>query len=131
MQIAALRAREARRRKDWLHKSTTDLAKSHGLIVMEDLRVASMTRSAHGTIHRPGRNVQAKAGLNRSILAMAWGKAERMLAYKCPWYGGTLGRVDPRNSSVECARCGHVAKEHPVSQAAFAVWPARCWRAEG
>ena len=43
-----------------------------------------MTRSAHGTIHRPGRNVQAKAGLNRSILAMAWGKAERMLAYKCP-----------------------------------------------
>ena len=28
-QIAALRARQARRREDWLHKITTDLAKSH------------------------------------------------------------------------------------------------------
>src|SRR5215216_703780 len=61
VQVTALRAREARRRKDWLHKSTTDLAKSHGLIVVENLRVANMTRSAHGTSRRPGRNVQAKA----------------------------------------------------------------------
>jgi putative transposase len=119
LQIAVLRAREARRREDWLHKTTTDLAKSHGLIVLEDLRVANMTRSAHGTIHQPGKNVQAKAGLNRSILRMAWGRAERMLTYKCPLNGGMLVRVDPRNSSIECARCGHVAKENRVSQAAF------------
>jgi putative transposase len=119
-QIAALRGREARRREDWLHKkTTTDLAKSHGLIVVEDLRVASMTRSAHGTVQQPGRNVRAKAGLNRSIVGMAWGRAERMLAYKCPLFGGTLVKVDPRNSSIECARCAHVAKENRVSQAAF------------
>jgi len=119
VQVTALRAREARRRKDWLHKSTTDLAKSHGLIVVENLRVANMTRSAHGTSRRPGRNVQAKARLNRSILEMAWGRAERMLAYKCTQFGGTLVSVDPRNSSIECARCGHVAKENRVSQAVF------------
>jgi putative transposase len=119
-QIAALRAREARRRDDWLHKRTTiDLAKSHSLIVVENLRVANMTRSARGTIQRPGGNVRAKAGLNRSILGMAWSRAERMLAYKCPLYGGTLVRVDPRNSSIECAWCGHVAKENRVSQAFF------------
>jgi putative transposase len=47
VQIAELRAREARRRNDWLHKrTTTDLAKGHGLIVVEDLGVANMTRSA-------------------------------------------------------------------------------------
>ena len=118
-QIAALRDREARRREDWLHKTTTDLAKSHGLIGVENLRVANMTRSAHGTIQQPGRNVRAKARLNRSILGMAWGEAERMLAYKCPLFGGTLVKVDPRNSSIECAWCGHVAKENRVSQAAF------------
>jgi putative transposase len=119
-QIAALRAREARRREDWLHKRTTvDLAKSHGLIVVEDLRIAGMTRSARGTIQQPGKNVGAKAGLNRSILGMAWGRAERMLTYKCPLYGGRLVKVDPRNSSIECARCGHVAKENRVGQAAF------------
>jgi putative transposase len=49
-QIAALRAREARRREDWLRRGTTDLANSHSLIVMEDLRIANTTRSAHGTI---------------------------------------------------------------------------------
>ena len=118
-QIAALRAREARRREDWLHKTTTDLAKSHGLVVVENLRIANMTRSAHGTIQRPGRNVRAKAALNRSILAMAWGGAERMLAYKCPLFGGTLVKVDPCNSSIECAMCTYVAKENRVSQANF------------
>jgi putative transposase len=118
-QIATLRAREARRREDWLHKTTSDLAKSHGLIAVEDLRVTNMTRSAHGSIQQPGRNVQAKARLNRSILGMAWGKAERMLAYKCPLFGGTLVKVDPRNSSIECSRCAHIARENRVSQAAF------------
>jgi len=117
-QIAELRAREVRRRNDWLHKRTTDLAKSHRLIVLEDLRVANMTRSTHGTVQRPSQNVRTKAKLNRSILGMAWGRAERMLAYKCPEFGGTLVKVDPRNSSIECARCGHVAKGNRVSQAA-------------
>jgi putative transposase len=118
-QIAALRARQARRREDWLHKTTTDLAKSHGVVVVEDLRIQSLTRSARGTIECPGSNVRAKAGLNRSILGMAWGKAGRMLAYKCPLHGAMLVRVDPRNSSVECARCGHTAPDNRVSQATF------------
>jgi putative transposase len=38
-QIVALRARQARRRLDSTHKLTTDLAKSHGWIGIEDLRV--------------------------------------------------------------------------------------------
>ena len=98
-QIAALRARQARRREDWLHKITTDLAKSHGVVVVEHLRIQNLTRSARGTVEHPGRNVGAKAALNRSILGMAWGKAERMLIYKSPLRGGVLVRVDPRNSS--------------------------------
>jgi putative transposase len=118
-QIAALRARQARRREDWLHKTTTDLAKSHGVVVVENLRIRNLTRSARGTIEHPGSNVRAKAGLNRSILGMAWGKAEHMLAYKCPMQGGVLVRVDPRNSSVECARCGHSAPTNRLSQATF------------
>jgi putative transposase len=85
-QIAALRARQARRRADWLHKTTTDLAKSHGVVV-ENLRIRDLTRSGRGTIEHPGSNVRAKAGLNRSILGMAWGKAEHMLACKCPMQG--------------------------------------------
>jgi putative transposase len=91
-QIAALRSRQVRRRNDWLHKKTTGLARHHGLIVVENLQIKNMTRSARGTIKEPGINVRAKSGLNRSILGMAWSKAERMLAYKCHWQAGVLIR---------------------------------------
>jgi len=47
-EIARLQARQARRRLDFTHKLTTDLAKNHGLVAIEDLRVKQMTRSARG-----------------------------------------------------------------------------------
>jgi putative transposase len=118
-QIARLRAKQAYRREDWLHQKTTDLARNHGVVVVEDLRIRNLTRSARGTAERPGRNVKAKAGLNRSILGMAWGKTGRMLAYKCSFHGGVLVRVDPRNSSRECARCGFTSVANRVDQANF------------
>ena len=37
-QIAKLRARQARRRQDFTHKLTTDLAKNHGWVAIEDLQ---------------------------------------------------------------------------------------------
>jgi putative transposase len=61
-QIAKLRARQARRRQDFTHKLTTDLAKNHGWVAVEDLRAKGMTKSAKGTREEPGRNVKAKAG---------------------------------------------------------------------
>jgi putative transposase len=47
--IAKLRARQGRRRQDFTHKLTTDLAKNHGWVAIEDLRVKAMTKSAKGT----------------------------------------------------------------------------------
>jgi putative transposase len=114
--IAALRSRQVRRRNDWLHKKTTDLAGHHGLIVVEQLQIRNMTRSARGTIEDPGINVRAKSGLNRSILGMAWSNAERMLDYKCQWHAGVLIRVGAGYSSKTCARCGEVADESRQSR---------------
>ncbi len=118
-QIGKLRARQARRRHDWLHKQTTDLAKNHGLVVVEALQIRNLTSSARGTKDQPGRNVKAKAGLNRSILSMAWGETGRMLAYKCPEQGGKLVKVTARNSSIECAECGHIDPKNRTNQATF------------
>jgi putative transposase len=118
-QIARLRAKQVYRREDWLHRKTTELARNHGVVVVEDLRIRNLTRSARGTAERPGTNVKAKAGLNRSILGMAWGKTGRMLVYKCSLHGGVLVRVDPRNSSRECARCGFTSAANRVDQANF------------
>lgn len=52
--IARLRARDARIRKDFLHKLSTDIAKNHGVVVIERLNVRGMTRSAKGTLTASG-----------------------------------------------------------------------------
>ncbi|SAY38574.1 hypothetical protein FLM9_470 [Candidatus Synechococcus spongiarum] len=41
-----------------------------------------MTRSAQGTVASPGRNVQQKAGLNRSVLSTGWSEMGEILGYK-------------------------------------------------
>ena len=69
--LAKRHHRVATRRKDLLHQTTHRLVRDHTLIVTEDLAVANMTRSAKGTIEKPGKNVRSKAGLNRAILDAA------------------------------------------------------------
>ena len=77
--IARLQARETDRRKDWAEKVSTDLARRFDVIRVEDLKIGNMTRSAKGSMERPGRNVRAKAGLNRGILRSGWGLLVRRL----------------------------------------------------
>jgi putative transposase len=105
-EIAKLRARQARRRQDFTHKLTTDLAKSHGWVGIEDLRVKGMIRSARGTVDTPGRNVKQKAGLNRSILDNTPGERRRQLAYKAPRFGSELRLVPSPGTSQTCSACG-------------------------
>ncbi|MCW2935146.1 MAG: (cytosine-5-)-methyltransferase, partial [Actinomycetia bacterium] len=90
--IARLKAREVARRKDWCEKTSTDLARRFDVIRVEDLKIRSMTRSARGTITEPGRNVAAKAGLNRGIQRSGWGLLVRRLGDKAP---GRVEKVSP------------------------------------
>ena len=106
-QIARLKARQARRRLDFTHKLTTDLAKSHGWVGIEDLRVKSMTRSAKGSALAPGRGVKAKAGLNRGILDNALHE-RRQLAYKAARYGSNLRLVPRRSRRRHVRRAAYV-----------------------
>ncbi|GIH61298.1 RNA-guided endonuclease InsQ/TnpB family protein [Microbispora siamensis] len=95
------------------------LVRGYDVIVHEDLRIANMTRSASGTVEQPGRNVAQKSGLNRSILDAGWGVFLQVLAHKAESAGRELIAVNPVNTSRTCARCGRVAKENRVTQAAF------------
>ena len=107
-QLARLRHRETVRNRNECHRITTKIVRSHDLIAIEDLKVANMTRSARGTVERPGRRVKAKAGLNHSIAEQSWGIIAAQLAYKAEWYGRTLVRVDPKHTSQICSGCGTV-----------------------
>ena len=106
-------------RHDYLHKVTTTLSKNHAMIVVEDLKVANMSKSAKGSIEKKGKNVKAKSGLNKSILDQGWSKLVGLLEYKQKWRGGLLVKVDPRYTSQTCSSCGHVAKENRLTQANF------------
>ncbi len=117
--ITALNTKIADTRRDFIHKTTTGIAKNHGLVVLEDLRIKAMSRSAKGTMTNPGRMVKQKSGLNRSILDAAWGEFRRQLEYKVAWAGGVVVAVDPRNTSRKCPVCGHTAKENRLTQADF------------
>ena len=128
IRLAEFQARIARRRRDAIHKATTKLAKNHGLVVIEDLRVKDMTASAKGTIEAPGRNVHQKAGLNRSILDKGWGEIRRQLEYKCRWYGSTLEAVNPAYTSQECSECHHIDAGNRKTQDKFLCL--RCGHAE-
>jgi putative transposase len=115
-QVARMKAREADRRKDWTEKTTTDLARRFDLIRIEDLPVQNMTRSAKGTKEQPGKNVKAKAGLNRGISRSGWGKLATRLEDKAP---GRVEKVPPAYTSQRCSACGHTAAESRESQALF------------
>jgi putative transposase len=114
--IARLKARETDRRKDWAEKASTSLARRFDLIRVEDLRIKNMTRSAKGTPQDPGRNVRAKAGLNRGILRSGWGLLVRRLEEKAP---GRVERIKPAFTSQRCSACGKVDGKSRESQAVF------------
>ena len=117
--IGRLHRRAANRRRDFAHKTSTALAKNHGLVAVEALVLPTMTKSARGTVDVPGRNVRQKAGLNRAILDEGWGLVIEQLRYKCPQYGSVLIEVPARNTSLECAVCHHVSPDNRPLRAVF------------
>jgi transposase len=114
--IARLRTRETDRRKDWAEKASTEIARKFDLIRVENLQIQSMTRSAKGTVGKPGRNVQAKAGLNREILRSGWGLLVRRLEEKAP---GRVEKINPAFTSQRCWACRQVDPKSRESQAFF------------
>jgi len=114
--IAKLRVRDADARKDWVEKISTDLARRFDIIRVEDLSISRMTRSARGSIARPGQHVRAKTGLNREILRSGWGLLVRRLEDKA---AGRVEKICPAFTSQRCSACGHIAAGSRESQALF------------
>jgi transposase len=120
--IAKLHARAADRRKNWVEKTSTWLARRFDIIRVEALRIAQMTRrpKPRPDPERPGAYVpngrRAKARLSQRILTNGWGELIRRLEHKAP---GRVEKVSPAYTSQTCSVCGHCASENRKSQAAF------------
>jgi transposase len=123
--IARIHQRVADRRRDWVEKTTTDLAARYEVIAVEALPVRNM-------VHRPKakpapdnngaflpNGAAAKAGLNRSIYANCWGLIAQRLTHKTCASGTSMVVVDASYSSQQCRKCGHTSSENRKSQAEF------------
>ena len=119
MKVCAVHTKISNARLDYLHKVSTEISKNHACVVLEDLKISNMSRSAKGTVDKPGKQVAAKAGLNRSILDQGWFTFKTLLEYKQQWRGGELITVDAKYTSQKCSECGHAEKANRTTQARF------------
>ena len=117
--INVLKKKQARRRETFHHQNTAWLVKNYDLVVLEELNISGMMKSAKGTIESPGKNVAAKRGLNRAISEQNWYQFQEFLAYKAEIAGTHVEFVPAQNTSRQCSECGHIAKENRESQAIF------------
>jgi putative transposase len=104
--IARLHERTANRRRDFIHKRTSELVATCSVIATEELQPKNMSRSARGTVESPGRRVRQKAGLNREILSVGYAMTHQMLTYKAAEAGTRLHLANTRQLKPS-QRCGH------------------------
>ena len=96
---ARYQAKIANKRKDYLHKITTELVKNYDVIVIEDLRTKNLLKNHH---------------LAKSISNQAWRDFRTLLEYKCKWYGKKLVIVSPAYTSQICSNCGYHSGKKPL-----------------
>jgi putative transposase len=104
--LGRLHGRVTNRRHDFTHRISTQIAKTHGAICIEDLAVKNLAKNPH---------------LARSISDAAWGEFGSQLRYKAAWYGATLA-VAPRffASTKTCSSCRWVCQEMTLAERIFA-----------
>lgn len=93
IKVAKIHEKITNRRLDFLQKLTTDIAKNHDIICVEDLNVKGMVKNKH---------------IAKSISDVSWSKFIEMLSYKSNWYGRDLIKVDRFYPSTKtCNVCGN------------------------
>ncbi len=88
----------AERQRNAVHRTITDLVKRHRNFAVEDVQIQNM--AAHGGRH--------KKGLNRSLREQHWGAFICQLTCTAESAGGSVVKVNPRNTSKACLGCGSI-----------------------
>jgi len=104
IRLSRAHARIANLRRDFVHRESSRLAKTHGHLVIEKLCVSGLIRSR----------------LARAIADSAWSLFATLLAYKATWYGARLTVADRFYPSTRrCSACGETGGELPLSKRTF------------
>lgn len=93
-------------RKDFLHKLSTNLVKTYGIICIENLNIDGLMKN-----HK----------LSKSFQDVAHSEFVRQLEYKAMWYGKIISKVDRfYPSSQICSNCGY--KNSNVKNLSIREW---------
>ncbi|WOE49984.1 transposase [Sulfuracidifex metallicus DSM 6482 = JCM 9184] len=92
---------------DYIHKVTSWLVEQYDEIYVEDLGVKEMVEDSESKT------------LRKHILHSNFSKFVSYLSYKAKRAGRRVVKVDPRNTSKTCARCGHVKKDLTLADRIF------------
>lgn len=95
--VQKLHKQIANRRKDYLHKITTEIVNNYDAIVIEDLNVAGMMKNRR---------------LALALSELGLHEFKRQLQYKCQWQGKPFIQVDRWFASSQlCSVCGYKNEE--------------------
>ena len=101
--LARQHLKVANRRSDFLHKLSRSFALRYSTIAVEDLNVKGMTHNHC---------------LAKQITDASWSSFIKCLEYKAVTSGSELVKVNPRNTSKTCSRCG-VIVDMPLAKRIF------------
>jgi putative transposase len=103
MRVAKLHETIFNQRQDFLHKISFSIIKRFKIISVENLQIKNMVKNHH---------------LAKSINDVSWNSFIQMLSYKVLRTGGQLIKVNPRNTSKTCSKCGAIL-DMPLSKRNF------------
>ena len=112
-------------REDFAHKISQAIVHNPDnlLMVYEDLNVKGMTKKPRAKKDETGKWAKnwaaEKAGLSKKILTASRGKTVTFTKYKAVKAGKLCIKINPYQTSQECAECGHIHSDNRVSQSRF------------
>lgn len=91
--VARLHQTIFNQRQDFLHKQSSIIIRKFKIISVEKLQIRKMIKNHY---------------LAKSINDASWGFFVQMLSYKVEKTGGQLVKVNPKNTSRTCSKCGNI-----------------------
>jgi IS605 OrfB family transposase len=108
--VKAIQARTARRRLDFLHKSSVNLARAFDHIAVGNVNASGL----------------AQTSLAKSVLDAGWSSFRKMLAYKTMRHGARFVEVDERFTTQTCSNCGALPDSRPKGIAGLGIREWEC-----
>jgi len=108
--IRAIQARTARRRLDFLHNRSVELARAFDHIAVGNVNASGL----------------AKTSLAKSVLDAGWSSFRKMLAYKAMRHGARYVEVDESFTTQTCSNCGALPDSRPRGIAGLGIREWEC-----